>query len=213
MFSWLLSKYYDRIMSDAEKKGLQDWRKTLLSNLSGNVLELGCGTGANLEFYPATVHHLVCAEPCRHMQKQLQIKLASYKQLEVTILDYDGNTLPMPDASVDAVVSTLVLCSVSNPTQMLSEIYRVLKPNAKLVFIEHVAAVNNPKRFKWQKRLEPFWKMIAGGCRLTRHTEQTIIQAGFQLQEITRGSMRGVPPIVRPSIRGIAVKSKAIHSI
>lgn len=211
MFSRLLAKFYDHIMADAEKKCLQDWRKSLLKNLSGKVLELGCGTGANLEFYPATIKHLVVAEPCRYMQQQLKTKLARYKHLDVAILDYDGSTIPMPNDTFDAVISTLVLCSVSNPLQTLSEIYRVLKPQAKLVFIEHIASVNNPKRFKWQKRLEPFWKIIGCGCHLTRHTEQTIIQAGFQLQEVTRESMRGVPAIVRPSIRGIALKRNLIN--
>jgi len=206
MFSWLFAKYYDHIMADAEQKGLQDWRKSLLENVSGEVLELGCGTGSNLAFYPADVKHLVIAEPSRYMQQQLKIKLEQYKHLNVTILDYDGNSIPVPDDSFDAVVSTLVLCTVGNPMNTLAEIYRVLKPQAKLIFIEHVAAVNNPKRLKWQKRLEPIWKMIGCGCHLTRQTEQLIIQAGFQLQEITRESMRGVPPIVRPSIRGIAIK-------
>ena len=87
-----------------------------------------------------------------------------------------------------------------------------------MIFIEHVAAINNPQRFKWQKRLEPFWKMVSCGCHLTRSTEQNIIQADFKFQEITRQSMRGVPPIVRPSIRGIATKSinipaKVVESI
>src|ERR1700733_15301846 len=146
MFSRLMAKFYDRMMADAEEKCLQDWRKSLLENLSGKVLELGCGTGANLEFYPTTVKHLVFAEPCRYMQEQLQTKLLQYKHLDVSILDYDGKTIPLPNDTFDAVVSTLVLCSVSNPQQTLAEIYRVLKPKAKLVFIEHVAAVNNPRR-------------------------------------------------------------------
>ena len=193
-------------MADAEEKCLRDWRKSLLKNLSGEVLEFGCGTGANLEFYPNTVKHLVFAEPCQYMRQQLQINLARCQHLDVTVLDYDGNAIPAPNDSFDAVISTLVLCSVSNPLQTLSEIYRVLKPQGKLVFIEHIASTNNPKRFKWQKRLEPFWKIIGCGCHLTRPTEKTIIQAGFQLQEITRESMRGVPPVVRPSIRGIAIK-------
>jgi len=206
MFSWILAKFYDRVMADAEQKCLHDWRKSLLSNLSGEVLELGCGTGANLDFYPTTIKHLVFAEPCLNMQKQLQKKLTQYPRLDATILDYDGNTIPMPTGTIDAVVCTLVLCSVSDPQQTLAEIHRVLKPQGKLIFIEHVASVNNPNRFKWQKRLEPIWKIIGCGCHLTRQTEQNIIQAGFQLQEITRESMRGVPAIVRSSIRGIALK-------
>lgn len=206
MFCWLQAKFYDKIMADAEEKCLRDWRTSLLQDLSGQVLELGCGTGANLAFYPATVKHLVLAEPDGHMRQKLAVKLSQYQHLRVTVLDYNGEFIPIPNDSFDAVVSTLVLCTVKNPQLILSEIYRVLKPQAKLVFIEHVAAVNNTTRFKWQRRLEPFWKIISCGCHLTRSTEQNIVQAGFKLQEITRQSMRGVPPIVRPSIRGKAVK-------
>ncbi len=206
MLSWLFAKYYDRIMADAEQKGLQEWRQSLLKDLSGEVLELGCGTGSNFAFYPPSVKHLTLAEPSLYMQQQLKMKLLQYKHLNVTILDYDGNTIPAPNNHFDAVVCTLVLCSVNKPMDTLAEIYRILKPQAKLIFIEHVAAANNSNRLNWQKRLAPIWKIIGCGCHLTRQTEQLIRQAGFDMQEITRESMRGVPPIVRPSIRGIAVK-------
>jgi ubiquinone/menaquinone biosynthesis C-methylase UbiE len=99
-----------------------------------------------------------------------------------------------------------VLCSVSNLEKALSEIHRILRPQGKLIFIEHVAAVNNPKRYQWQRRLEFLWKHFAAGCHTTRCTEEAIIKAGFKMLEITRQSMRGVPPIVRPSIRGVAMR-------
>lgn len=193
-------------MANAEERILRDWRCSLLQGLSGEVFELGCGTGANLPFYSAKVKHLVLAEPDKHMRQMLSEKLPKYPNLRTSILDYNGEIIPFPDNSVDVVVSTLVLCTVRDPKQILSEIYRILKPQGKLVFIEHVAAENNADRLKWQRRLEPFWKIIACGCHLTRNTEKYIIQAGFQIQEITRQSMRGVPAIVRPSIRGYAVK-------
>ncbi len=195
-------------MADAEEKCLRDWRQSLLQHLSGEVLELGCGTGANLVFYPTSVNHVMLAEPDEYMRQKLKEKLVHYQHLSTSLLDYHGEFIPLPDQSVDAVVCTLVLCTVKNPQHILSEIYRVLKPHAKLIFIEHVAAVNNPARYLWQKRLEPFWKVIACGCHLTRATEQNIIQAGFTLQDITRESMRGVPPIVRPCIRGMAIKQE-----
>jgi ubiquinone/menaquinone biosynthesis C-methylase UbiE len=128
--------------------------------------------------------------------------------LHVRILDYNGEIISLPDNSLDAVVSTLVLCTVKDPKRILSEIHRILKPQAKLIFIEHVAALSNPSRLKWQKCLEPFWKIINCGCHLTRTTEQFIVESGFTFQDITRQSMRGVPPIVRPTIRGIAIADK-----
>lgn len=206
MISWFFAKFYDNIMMDAEEKCLREWRETLLKNLLGEVLELGCGTGANLAFYPSTIQHLILAEPDRYMREKLTVKLLEYQYRQVTVLDYDGSLINLQNDSIDAVVCTLVLCTVTDPEQTLSEIYRVLKPQGKLIFIEHVAATNNPDRLKWQKRLAPLWKIIGCGCHVTRDTEKNILQAGFQLQDITRQSMRGVPPIVRPSIRGIAVK-------
>ena len=206
MFSWLMSKYYDYMLHDAESKCLQDWRKTLLQDVSGDVLELGCGTGANLPFYSKTLNSLVLTEPNRHMRHQLALKLVEYPHLSANTLDCSAESLPFPDATFDAVVSTLLLCSVKNPTRALSEIHRVLRPHGKLLFIEHVAASNRPLRLKWQRRIEPFWKILQCGCHLTRDTEKNIIQAGFAYQKIIRQSMRGVPPIARPSIWGEAVK-------
>jgi ubiquinone/menaquinone biosynthesis C-methylase UbiE len=126
--------------------------------------------------------------------------------LHPCLLDYDGESIALPNNSIDAVVCTLVLCTVKDPQKILSEIHRVLKPHGKFFFIEHVAAVNNEARLRLQRYLEPIWKIIGRGCHLTRNTEQSIIQAGFQFQELNRQSMRGMPAIVRPSIRGCAIK-------
>jgi ubiquinone/menaquinone biosynthesis C-methylase UbiE len=206
MISWLFAKFYDQLMMDAEERCLREWRQSLLKNLSGTVLELGCGTGANLEFYPEAVKDLQLIEPNHTMRQNLDKKLLQYPRLQVKTLDFKGELLPFPANHFDSVVSTLVLCSVKNPRQMLSETYRVLKPNGKLIFIEHVAATENLSRLKWQKRLEPFWKILNCGCHLTRPTERSITEAGFKIEAIAHQSMRGVPPIVRPSIRGYAIK-------
>lgn len=193
-------------MADAEEKGLRDWRRALLENISGEVFELGCGTGANLEFYPPTLKRLVLAEPSPYMRKQLKQKLTLTKFPAVEIIDSKIENLSLADASFDVVVCTLVLCSVDNLEKALAEIHRILRPQGKLVFIEHTAALNNLKRYRWQKRLEFIWKHIAAGCHLTRCTKKALTDAGFQIIELVEQSMRGVPPIVRPSIRGIALK-------
>lgn len=206
MYQWLWSKLYDNIMRDAEDKGLRDWRRMLLKDIFGNVLELGCGTGANIEFYPHTVKRLVLIEPSLYMHQRLKEKIPLYKLSNVEILNDKAECLSLADASFDIVVCTLVLCSVGNLEKTLSEIHRILRPQGKLIFIEHVAAVNNLKRYRWQCRLEFIWKHIAAGCHLTRCTEDAIIKAGFKMIELTHQSMRGVPPIVRPSIRGVAMR-------
>src|SRR5579871_6289014 len=102
MFSWLMSKYYDFMLRDAEKKCLQDWRKILLQDLSGDVLEIGCGTGANLAFYPETISHLTLAEPNPHMRRQLALKLPTYLHFAVDVFDCSAESLPFPDQCFDA---------------------------------------------------------------------------------------------------------------
>ena len=208
MCQWFMAKFYDKIMQEAEDKGLRDWRQLLLQNVSGDILELGCGTGANLAFYPDTINHLWLVEPHALMRKQLREKISRGKQTNIDILSDKAESLSLADESVDVVVCTLVLCSVKDLTKALAEIHRVLRPQGKLVFIEHVAATNNAKRYQWQRRLAFLWKCIAGGCHITRHTEEAIVQTGFKLIEVQRQSMRGVPAIVRPSIRGVALKNE-----
>jgi ubiquinone/menaquinone biosynthesis C-methylase UbiE len=201
-----MAKFYDRIMQDAEAKGLGEWRKSLLENVSGDVLELGAGTGANLLFYPPTIKRLILSEPNASMRRQLKQRITANTAIEV--LSDEAECLTLPNESMDVVVSTLVLCSVNNLEKALAEIYRVLRPDGKLIFIEHVLAVNNSQRYRWQRRLAFVWKHLMGNCHISRDTEKAILAAKFQLLDIQHQSMRGVPAIVRPSIRGIAIKSR-----
>lgn len=208
IFSWVMAKIYDKTMQDAEAKCLGEWRSVLLGDLSGTVVEIGSGTGLNLEYYPNGIDQLILVEPDANMRTILSQKLAFKSSVSAKIIECAAESIPLPNESVDAVVSTLVLCSVNNQSQVLSEINRILRPKGKLIFIEHVAADKNLSRYKWQRWLEPIWKTIACGCRLTQQTESSIINAGFEFEEISRQSIRGVPPIVRPSIKGIAIKGE-----
>ena len=201
----LMANLYDFLMQNVEKKSLGKWRKELLQKLSGDVLEIGSGTAVNLEYYPNTVSRLVLSEPNPYMQQNLRHKV--FKRItNIEIVDDKAESLSFADASFDAVVSTLVLCSVSDLEQSLAEMYRVLKPNGIFVFIEHVAANKNSRRYLWQHRLDWIWHFIAQGCHVTRETEKAITAAGFTIKTIEHESIRGVPPIVRPSIRGVAIK-------
>ena len=205
----LLAPIYDRLMCASEDACLAGWRGELLSGLVGHVLEIGAGTGANLPHYGPAVEHLVAAEPDRHMRKRLAAKLSTTRARSVDLSDASADRLPMPDASFDAVVSTLVLCSVADPDRALSEYRRVLKPGGKLVFIEHVVAGDNPGRRRWQHRIEPVWKRAFGNCHLTRDTGAALERAGFVFERIERQSMRKANPLVRPTIRGIATHAAA----
>jgi len=179
MLQWLYAKFYDKLIEEAEEKGLREWRKNLLQDISGDVLEIGSGTGANLEFYSGNISRLILNEPSSYMIQKLREKLAALNNSHAEISNDTAESLSLKNESVDVVVSTLVLCSVNHLEKSLSEIHRVLKPQGKLIFIEHVLASNNFARLKWQHRLEFLWKHIACGCHLTRDTENAIKKAGF----------------------------------
>jgi len=198
--SWLMAAIYDGMMRASEEACLAQWRAELLRELSGAVLEIGAGTGATLSLYPNTVTRLVMSEPDPHMRR----KLAARRSANVEISDASIEKLPFEKESFDAVVCSLVLCSVADPQAALAQIRRVLKPGGRLVFLEHVAAEGKPSRLKWQRRIEPVWKHLMGNCHLTRHTEAAIEAAGFRIERIQRESMRKALPVCRPSIRGIA---------
>jgi len=201
--SWLMAAVYDRFMRGSEEACLSKWRAELLRDLSGEVLEVGAGTGSTLGLYPKTVARLVMAEPDPSMRAKLAAKP---KPAAVEISDASLDALPFKNASFDAVVCSLVLCSVRDQRAALAEIARVLRPGGRLVFLEHVAADGKPSRLKWQRRIEPVWKHLMGNCHLTRRTEAAIAAAGLDIERIQRESIRKALPIVRPSIRGTARK-------
>lgn len=210
--AWFVAAVYDRVMRAAEEACLIQWRHELLRDLEGDVLEVGAGTGAMLAYYPSTITRLVLAEPDRHMRRRLERKHrpSAVPRLEFSDASLDG--LPMPDASFDAVVSSFVLCSVRDVDVALSEIFRVLRPGGRLLFLEHVAAHRQSARFVWQRRLEPIWKRVAGNCHLTRDTEEAVRRVGFHLEGIERTSIRKAMPVIRPCIRGTARKP-ALHGL
>ncbi len=205
----LMAMLYDRMMKATEQACLSQWRQELLANCSGSVLEIGAGTGASLPFYSDKVNKLVLTEPDPHMRSQLQVRCNDLRaDGSAVVTAHTIEFLDVGDAQFDYVISSLVLCSVQDPEKALNEVYRVLKPGGALLFIEHVAADCASSRFRWQRRIEPLWKRIAGNCHLTRRTEQAIEAAGFEIESVARESLRKALPIVRPSIRGVARKSE-----
>ena len=200
---WFMAKLYDRSMAEAERACLRSWRAALLAEASGVTLDIGAGTGANIEHFSDAVTRLVLAEPDRHMRAKLQARLSGR---DAELITSSAENIELPNASCDTVSCMLVLCSVSDPSASLRELHRVLKPGGKLLFIEHVAAHDRPDRLRWQRRIEPIWKLVAAGCHLTRDTAQAIEENGFEMQQIDRASIRKAMPLVRPSVRGIAIR-------
>jgi len=198
----LFAAWYDRAMRGVERNGLGDWRRELLAGLSGTVLEIGAGTGLNLPCYPQTIKRLVLSEPDPYMREKLQAKPA-VGRTGIEVISSGAEQLEMTDASCDAVVSTLVLCSVNHPQTALEEIRRVLKPGGSFLFIEHVRSDHHGIRF-WQNAWEPLWKRACGNCHLTRQTAELIRTTGFEIEEMEDLRMEGAPAIVRRTMVGKA---------
>lgn len=197
--AWLISKVsvnYNRQV-DARKR-------ELFKDLTGKVLEIGPGTGANLEYYPKEIS-LIGLEPSPHMQRYLEEKAKEIGR-PIDIITGVAEDIPLDDESVDAVVSTLVLCSVDDQRQALSEIKRVLKPGGTFVFLEHVAAPENSLLRKVQQFIKPAWRKIADGCQPDRKTGKVIRDTGFN--DLHMEYFRLSIPLVAPHIMGRAVKEK-----
>ncbi len=157
---------YDRFTAATEAAGLADWRRDLLADLSGVVVELGAGTGHNLRWYSSAVDRLVLTEPDPHMRARLEARVAEQRLTsdgpgQIEVLDRHGEALGLDDGSADAVVATLVLCSVPDPEAVLTEIQRVLRPGGRFAYLEHVAADDATRDLRWQRFFEPVWKRNA----------------------------------------------------
>ena len=201
--AWLriLAQLYDPSLYLGELAGMRRRRSTLLHNAAGRVVEIGAGTGLNVEHYPDEIAELVLVEPEPAMRRRLAHRLQRHGRM-ARIVDAPAEHLPLPDASVDTVVSTLVLCTVDEPDRALREIARVLHPDGQLLFIEHVRASSEFLAACQDHLLEP-WRRFAGGCRCNRPTVELMRACGFNVTA-DDVAWRGMPPIVRPLMVGRA---------
>lgn len=193
---------YDRGLKATEEAGLRQMRRELLAGAGGRVLELGAGTGVNLDLYPDAVEDLVLVEPDPHMAKRLRAKLAESART-AAVIEAPAERLPFDDASFDTAVAMLVLCTIPDPAAALAEAARVLKPGGRLLFVEHVRA-EDPGLARWQDRLEKPWRFLGDGCHCNRDTLATISSSRFELGEVQHGRLPKAPPIVSPLVRGSA---------
>lgn len=200
LFPWLL----DRV-----SKVVAPERDQLLARAQGVVLEVGAGTGTSFSCYQRQVTKVLALEPDAGVvvrARKVFKGLSAEQQDKIEVLVADAMAIPLSDNSCDTVVCFLVLCSVPDPQQVLSEVGRVLKPGGSLLFFEHVLA-DSEKVQRWQHRLNPYWHRCAGGCQLNRETAEYIQQAGFELREYRRYEHQSFPVLVRQLVTGIAVKS------
>lgn len=198
------ARNYERITARMEQNGLAEAREALLAGLAGTVVELGAGTGRNLAHYPSTVERLVLTEPTAAMRDQLRARVHEGDwPFEVELLDATADRLPLPDGCADAVVSTLVLCSVPALGPAVAEIRRLLRPGGEVRLIEHVAARGFELRL--QRALDPAWSWLEGSCHLDHQTRVALAAGGFDVSGLEESVVPGAPPLLRTMLRGVAV--------
>lgn len=196
----VLPQLLDWSLSDP---ALTTYRRSLLADVQGEVLEIGFGTGLNLAYYPSHIQKLTIVDPNPGMHRFAAKRIqASGKTVQNIVLN--SECLPMADCTFDSVVSTWTLCSIANVEQALQEIYRILKPGGKFFFVEHGLS-QNPKVQVWQHRLTPFQKVIGDGCHLDRNIEQLVRQQ-FPQVELEQFTPDGMPELVAHLYKGIATK-------
>jgi ubiquinone/menaquinone biosynthesis C-methylase UbiE len=176
----LFARWYPQAAASLEDRGLGAQRARLLAGVGGRVLEVGCGHGANLPHYPSAVTDLVAVEPEERM-RDLARDEAERLGRQATVLDGQAERLPFENDSFDAVVATLVLCSVADQDRALAEIHRVLKPGGELVCLEHVASANRAVRAGERVFDAVLWSHVFGGCHTARDTGAAMRRAGFDM--------------------------------
>jgi SAM-dependent methyltransferase len=199
------ARMYLRNADTAEKRGAAEHRRRLLDGLAGTVVEVGAGPGLNFPYYPPTVSEVIAIEP-EPTLRDAATTAASSAPVPVRVMPGVADQIPLDDASVDAAVASLVLCSVDSQDQALTELRRVLRPGGELRFYEHVIANKQPGRFLLQLAdRSRLWPTLAGGCHPARDTTAAIEAAGFVIEKNERfgfSAAPGMPSI--PHILGIA---------
>jgi SAM-dependent methyltransferase len=197
LHAWMLSKSSARY-----EDAVAEHKRRLLGGLAGDVLEIGPGGGFNLAYYRPDVR-LTGIELNPYMHRYLQER-ADRLGREVTLRLGSAESLEVGDSAFDAVVSTLVLCSVADPAVALSEVLRVLKPGGRFVFVEHVAAPPASRARRVQRWIRPLWRVLGDGCNPDRETWVSIERAAFEKVEIQH--FRVPFPVIGPHIAGVATK-------
>jgi ubiquinone/menaquinone biosynthesis C-methylase UbiE len=179
-------------------------RKDVLEEVSGNILEIGFGTGLNLAHYPASIKKITTVDVNEGMNAFAQ-KRIDQSSIEVENLTLNGENLPMEDESFDSIVSTWTMCSIQNIDQAMREIHRVLKPGGRLFFIEH--GLSDDKNVqKWQNCLNPLQKIWANGCHMNRKINEIIEKPKIRIEKLDRFYMDKSPKCLGYSYKGSAVK-------
>ena len=194
---------YDRLLAKAEVGKLGRLRHDLVAPLSGMIIDVGAGTGVNLRHFGEDAH-VMMVEPDRFMAAKLAVKAHDFgKSVDVVLAP--GEALPLADNSADHVLCTLVLCTAGDPSAVLAEAFRVLKPGGEVHFLEHVRS-DDPKVARLQDHLRGPWSLLGCGCQANRKTGLLFTPAGFVVEHIDREHLSGCGPMVSEVIVGTARK-------
>ena len=199
-----LAAVYDRATAAVERKWLGECRRELLGGVTGRVLEIGAGTGANFQYYPPQAR-VTAIEPSVHFFKRA-LEKRSTARAEIELRAANAHALPFAADTFDVVVATLVFCTIPDPPRALSEIRRVARDQAPLLLIEHVRASTPGARFI-QQVWNPCQQALAGGCHVNRDTEAAIRAAGFRVDEVRNLNAK---LIVLPHVLIRAINTKSV---
>ena len=203
----VFARFYARISPAMERGGMAEHRRRLLADLSGRVIEVGAGNGLNFPHYPAGVTEVLAVEP-EPLLRELARRNAEQAPVPVRVVDGAAEQLPTADASVDAAVVSLLLCSVLDQHVALDEIRRVVKPGGQLRFLEHVQA-DSAAGVRLQRVLDAtVWPRLFGGCHAGRDTVTAVRSAGFDIQRIDRCRFPDgpIPTPTSAHVLGVAVR-------
>ena len=201
--------FYDRMLRASQKAGLAEMRREALREARGDVLEIGAGTGLNLDAYPREgITRLVLTEPSAAMARHIEAK-RSLAPVAPEIVEAPGERLPFEDATFDTVVGTLVLCEPRDPAAVVAEVARVLKPGGRYLFLEHVRS-DDPRLARSQDRWAPVWRTASGGCNCNRTTLRTIEEGGLDVERKRVGVFPKSPKITRPLLSGSAIRGDVL---
>ena len=188
--------YQDRIVPHLVNLSMRNsrmapYRERILARAEGRVLEIGVGSGENLPLYTNRANEIVGVEPHPRLLAMASLKRS---RVRTKLIEGSAESLPLDDSSIDTVVTTWTLCTICDVERSLQEMRRVLRPGGQLLFVEHGLSPDHSVR-KWQNRLNPVWKKIAGGCHLNRPIADLIEAAGFRISRLDKGYMQGPKPM------------------
>lgn len=186
-------------------KAFRKPRSRTLAHASGRILEIGFGTGMNLQYYPPGVQRIEAIDPDVDLDRFSQPRIAA-ANIAVDFHHLDAEHLPFAGDSFDTIVCTLTLCSIPDVVHALDEIHRVLKPGGQFLFLEHGLSPD-PAVARWQHRCTPLQRRIGGGCHLNRDTSQLVQGSGLRLRDLEHYYLRRVPRFVGYMSEGWAIKT------